>query len=321
MASAPRALKAHLDHDGQLALLEHRGLQIGDRPAATKALERLGYYRLSGYFYPLRKTKPVGESGRLDGFVDGASFQLVTDLAEFDKSLRLLVLNAIETIEVAARVGIAYRLGKLAPDAHLIPDLHDRSFTAPAKGPGSPSRYEAWLERYVKQCDQSKEEFTKHHRESYGGKMPIWVAIELWDFGLLSVFFSGMHKRAQSQVAHSLGGVDGSILASWLHSFTFLRNVAAHHSRLWNRTTPLMPKLPPKDRFPLLAHLHQPNSEPVLKLYGTLACLRFLLRTIHPQSDWHTQLKCLAKSFPQTPLVALSDAGFPSDWDAMPLWA
>ena len=38
----------------QLILLKSRGLTITDDIRATAALERIGYYRLSGYWYPLR---------------------------------------------------------------------------------------------------------------------------------------------------------------------------------------------------------------------------------------------------------------------------
>ena len=151
--------------------------------------------------------------------------------------------------------------------------------------------------------------------------MPIWVAVECWDFGMLSFFFGGMKGKGQASVARAFGPLDGAVLASWLHSFSFIRNVSAHHSRLWNRTTTSPPKLPAKDAFPLLAHLHQKHiPEPIQKVYGTFACLRLLLRTLHPSSTWHTELKELAARFPNTSLLSLREAGFPDGWEALPLW-
>jgi hypothetical protein len=40
----------------QIALLLSRGMTIADIPAATTYLERMGYYRLSGYWYPFPKS-------------------------------------------------------------------------------------------------------------------------------------------------------------------------------------------------------------------------------------------------------------------------
>ena len=43
--------KPYLDIRGQIDLLKSRGMIITDEPKATSYLERLGYYRLSGYWY------------------------------------------------------------------------------------------------------------------------------------------------------------------------------------------------------------------------------------------------------------------------------
>ena len=39
----------------QLQQLQTRGLQVDNTASALDYLERLGYYRLSGYWYPLRR--------------------------------------------------------------------------------------------------------------------------------------------------------------------------------------------------------------------------------------------------------------------------
>ena len=124
--SESRALKPHLNFEQQLQRLKARGLQVTDDALALNHIERLGYCRISGYFYPMRKTKPYGEKGRLDQFEDGASLDLVIRLAEFDKQLRLIVLNSLETIEIAVRVAVAHRLGKLNAEAHLLSRFLDK---------------------------------------------------------------------------------------------------------------------------------------------------------------------------------------------------
>tara|TARA_R110002072_G_scaffold622_8_gene4843 strand:- start:5923 stop:6207 length:285 start_codon:yes stop_codon:yes gene_type:complete len=81
----------------QLALLKARGLLIDNEPAALNYLSRIGYYRLSGYWYPLREidattslqqNRPV----RFDHFVLNSHFEDVVKLYIFDKKLRLLAL-------------------------------------------------------------------------------------------------------------------------------------------------------------------------------------------------------------------------------------
>lgn len=317
MIPGPRPLKPHKSFADQLEVLRARGLAVEDEAAALAALERLGYYRLSGYFYPLRRTKPVGEQGRLDHFVDGASFELVAQLAAFDKKLRMLALDALETVEIALRVAIAYRLGRLHPEAHMDAACLDGRFTRAAAG--QKSDHELWMERFQTSFAKSRDEFADHHRDFYDGRMPIWVAIEVWDFGLLSRFFPGMQSRDRNSIAHAYGLIDGEVLRTWLRTFNFVRNVAAHHSRLWNRTLSEIPRVPPPDRCPNLAFLHR-DPKMLQKVFGALSCLRYLVRQIDPDSIWHRNLHAHVATFPVTPLVSIASAGFPDGWADLPLW-
>ena len=308
-----RALKSHLKHADQIALLKARGLAICDDGAAVRALAHYGYYRLAGYCFPLREQ--ASSAGASVAFRLGSSLELVCQIAEFDKSLRLLVLNAIETIEIATRVAIAYRLGELDATAHLKPRFLDGKFCC-----GSPSKHDRWVQKYQATVKSSKEDFVIHHRLTYGGAMPIWVGIELWSFGDLSKFYEGMKHKDRAAIANLFGGLDGADFGSWLRNLSFARNVAAHHGRLWNRTNPESPRLPSTDRAPKLTHLTIPAARRT-KLYTTLCLLRTLLVTCESDLEWHRKLKSVARMFPATPLIGLSAAGFPDDWDTLPLWA
>ncbi len=317
-AATTRELKPHKTFEVQLELLKSRGLAIGNEQCAIAALERQGYYRLSGYFYALRRTRPPGQPGQEDTFVDGASLALVVALAEFDKGLRLLALYALETIEVAVRVTVAHHLGRLDPQAHLNPKFLDGRFTQPGRW-GAPSQHAQWVERFEHLCSTSKEEFVEHHRAAYGGQMPIWVSTEVWDFGLLSRFVAGLQFRDRNAVATRCGVADGEILRSWMRSFNFVRNVAAHHARLWNRITPEIPALPALERCRGLEVLHR-DGQALRKLFGTLTCMQWMLRTIAPQSPWHGWLKQHMATFPATELLSIHAAGFPHDWQELPVW-
>lgn len=52
--------KPYLTIPQQLALLQSRGMQISDIEKATHALERIGYYRLSGFWHPFRRRDVQG---------------------------------------------------------------------------------------------------------------------------------------------------------------------------------------------------------------------------------------------------------------------
>jgi len=275
-------------------------------------LSHYGYYRLAGYSFPFRELPSI--AGVAANFKAGTTLDLVCKIAEFDKALRLLALNGIETVEIAARTAIAHRLGKIDQEAHLKPALLDGKFSR-----GNPSKHQEWVAKYKKLVAESKEDFAIHHRNTYGGSMPIWVGIELWSFGMLSRFFEGMERRDKAFVANQFGAIDSDVFGSWLRNLSFARNVAAHHSRFWNRTNPEVPRLPDASRAPKLAHVATPELRKG-KAYATLAILRTLLQSCQSDPAWHTKLKNVVHMFPATPLIGLSAAGFPPDWEALPLW-
>ena len=317
-AQAAKPLKPHKAFPEQLQLLLSRGLVIADEAEALRTLEKLGYYRLAGYFYPLRQTYPPGTPGRKDAFFEGASFELIADLYEFDKKLRLLTLDVVERLEVALRVCIAHDLGRLAPDAHRLEAYFDGRFTR--KRRDGRSGFDDWQDKFNERAKRSNDDFVHHHARAYGGEMPIWVAIEIWDFGMLSRFYAGMRFKEKNRLAYKLGRLTAAQLESWLKTLNFVRNVAAHHSRLWNRNVPEVPGIPPAADVPLLAHLHTPEK-PAYRLYGALCCAQYLLRSIQPNAAWADQLRALLGTFPVSDLVAIDGAGFPPGWAAEPLWS
>jgi abortive infection bacteriophage resistance protein len=292
---------------------------IDDDVEAAAILSRIGYYRISGYFYPLRKTQPYGTPGRQDDFQEGTSLTLISQLYEFDRQLRLHVLDAVERIEVAMRSDIAHRLGQRHRLAHEIPAQLDGKFCT-VKDYRGKTLFENWCGRLDEMLRRAgKEDFVKHHRTAYGGKMPIWVVTEVWDFGLLSKFFAGMRYKDQLYIAQRYRLPEAKYLVSWLRAVNFARNVSAHHSRLWNRNFNDRPTFAPAQADPLLAHLVG-NEHAQTRVYGTLCVLKTMQSVITPETDWADRLKALCSTFPESPLLSLESAGFPADWATNALW-
>jgi len=134
--------KPYLSVSDQIVRLEDRGMTIPDRQKAEEYLSRIGYYRLSAYWYPFRATAPTvdGTIQVLDTFKPSTSFKTVVDLYAFDKALRLHLLDALERIEISVRTSIALRLGVYDPLAHRNSSLLDGKFAKlPDPRPAGPS--------------------------------------------------------------------------------------------------------------------------------------------------------------------------------------
>lgn len=308
----------------QLDLLRNRGMSISDPASALQFLEYVGYYRLSGYWYPLRKRALRDtETGRgsmevLDEFLPGTDFKHVVDLYTFDRSLRLLLLDAIERIEVAVRVAIALMIGKRDPWAHRDPTQVHGSFAG--KPPGQFSTlHENWIAALDKRAKDSKEEFVKHFVAKYTQPLPIWVAIEVWDFGLLSTFVDGMKNADVTALAESYSIPRAELLMSWIRALNLVRNICAHHSRLWNKPLVNQPKVPRSGEMPL--HQHWINDlDAKTRLYSAACVIQHLLVKINPSSTWAERLKLHMGKLPVVPGVKLRQSGFPEGWQNQKLW-
>lgn len=315
------AVKEWKSVEEQVALLRRRGMGIDDEQAAMDYLHRLGYYRLSGYWYPLRgidseMSEAAGRPIRRDEFLAGSRFRDVVHLYVFDKKLRLLALDALERIEMAVRVDVAHLLGERDRYAHENPDcLHGKFTSRPLRQGRYRGRtaHAVWLERYQGLVERSRRlPFVDHHRHNYGGRLPIWVAIEVWDFGLLSHFFSGLRLDDQNLIAGKYGAEDGRKFAGWLRSLNFMRNVAAHHGRMWNMNVLELSPVP-------AGWPGMPNAKPFLYF----CMMQRLLRTICPNSSWGQRFKALLEDgFPNFPegSASLEDIGLPQGWQEWELW-
>lgn len=316
--------KPFLDIAGQIALLQTRGMTISDIALATAYLSRIGYYRLSGYWYPFRHSTMVADARGvprrkvLDTFQAGTEFKHAVDLYVFDKKLRLLVLDAIERIEVCLRVEIAILLGAKDRLAHHNPAYLSGRFITPR--PGRPlSDHSEWLARLTHLESRSKAEFVAHFSQKYSGPIPIWMSIELWDFGLLSKFYAGMKNADQIAISSRYSVSNPQVLVSWLRSINYIRNVCAHHSRLWNLSIVDQPQLPATGIPIELAHVRA-DQVAKIRLYGVLAIVQFMLSRINPTSSWRVRLASLVNEFPGPAPLSMANAGFPTSWSSEALW-
>ncbi len=328
--SYPKPWKSYAE---QLDQLIRRGMVVTDRARALDYLERIGYYRLSGYWFAFRERSAplclLDEHGRkpkkvreeriaLDAFRTGASFQNAVDLYVFDKQLRLLVMDALERIEVALRVDVSHTLGQLDRFAYLKPELFHDEFSVKLDKDSGVTRHHEWLGKHAQLIGRSREEFVRHNRTKYGLPLAIWVACEVWDFGTLSTLFNGLREAEQDAIARQYGVSNGRVFATWLRSLNYLRNVCAHHSRLWNRNIVDQPKLPSSAEL-AWATPFETDAHARARCFLLLKITQHLLGVINPRSSWPNRMKAHLQAFPDLPLLGLNLAGMgaPDGWEAV----
>ncbi len=320
--------KPWLSTEAQLDQLIQRGMIVTDRAKALDYLDHIGYYRLSGYWHDFRlrpafcpldeqtggKPKKVRiERLVLDEFKPGTRFQDAVALYVFDKRLRLLVLDGLERIEIALRVELSHRLGRADPFAYLRPELFHSSFSHKLEPATGVTRHHDWLSKHANLIGRSREEFIRHNKTKYGLPLAIWVACEVWDFGALSTLYAGLKEEDQDEISSRHGVANGRIFATWLRSLNYLRNVCAHHSRLWNRNIVDQPRLPPDGEVTAL-DAFQDDAHGRARPFLLFCICQHLLETINPRSSWGQRLKHLLEhEFPKLDHVGLTLQGMGVD--------
>ncbi|OZI37310.1 abortive phage resistance protein [Bordetella genomosp. 10] len=321
-----------MSYADQLDQLVERGMVVTDGGRALDCLKRIGYYRLSGYWFAFRERSGplcmLDEHGRkpktvreerlvLDTFRAGTTFQDAVDLYVFDKKLRLLVLDALERVEVALRVDVSHTLGQLDRFAYLKPDLFHSEFSSDLDKASGVTRHHGWLGKHAQLIGRSKEEFVRHSLARYGLPLAIWVACEVWDFGTLSTLYNGMRESEQDAIAGRYGIGSGRIFATWLRSLNYLRNVCAHHSRLWNRNIVDQPKLPGATELPWVVPF-ETDVHARARCFLLLKITQHLLSVVNPRSSWAARMKAHLMMFPDLSHLGLNLGGMgaPVGWDA-----
>jgi abortive infection bacteriophage resistance protein len=282
-----------------------RGLVVRDRTAALRWLRRIGYYRLSGYLYPYRI------SPTHDNFKPGASFDDAVSMYKFDCHLRLLMLQAIDRIEVGIRASATYHLGhNLGPFGYTEQKNFKPYAVATSTAPAQGLDFPAFLRRVRDDERNSSEVFIDHYRANYSNSdLPIWMMTEIISFGTLCRLIENLvDKNLQRMVARDFG-LSQSQLISWLRTLLYIRNVCAHHGRLWNRTISVKPELLPKWRLQGVTRD---------RIYVILLMTEKLISEIAPNAKWKARLVALIEANPQADRVAMQ---FPADWQTKAPWA
>lgn len=289
----------------QIQLLKKRGLIISDDNTASRVLTYIGYYHFSAYQLPFQK---ADKSSDHHLFNSGTKFEDILATYNFDRHLRLLVMDAIERIEIAIRAVIINEMS-IPYDPHWY---MDKNYFIPEFDHNDMiSRIQNDI-RHGMGLAQIRDICIRHYYENYDSPAmpPIWMIFESLSFSSISIIYKNLNHADQKRIAGAMK-LPVKVLGSWLHSIAYTRNLCAHHQRLWNRIFTIKPLIP--NNVPAVSGILTSNS----KFYAQAVVLHAMMQTISPDSKWADKLKGLVTQFPQ---VNIRHMGFPDKWDQEKFW-
>ena len=253
---------------------------------------------MRNYWEPFVDRAIPGDS--LD-FQAGTTFDAVVERYNFDRELRTLLLDGFDHVEVSIRTQWTYHLAYVqrgGPSAHWNRSLFSNAYDG----------------NLLDLHRSSGRHGQRTHRYDFAN-CPIWAFVETMSFGQLSRWYGDTTPQVRQQVARNYG-LDERILGPLLRYLAPIRNIRAHHERLWDRDFITRLTVPRR-----LGQYRQPgaffNSADTAKVYNALVMIAHLTRVITDHSDWAQSLIALMNRYGNIPQ---SRMGFVSGWQNLSIW-
>ncbi|WP_239026651.1 Abi family protein [Novosphingobium decolorationis] len=222
---------------------------------AARKIDLIGYERLRIYFLSRRQLSLPDRP-----FVPNTTYQHILRLYECDMRLRDACFAAVGQFEILLRNAISETLSD-AFGSHPYYELG-----AFKDAVANLSAIQTFGKVYV----SSKDQRAKHYKETYSEPAlpPIWTMKEFLTFGASSVIYKSLEGSLKTKIATQFGVSSDQVFTHWLDCLVDLRNMCAHHDRLFNRSFQKQPSRLRRAGIP---------AAPPQKLKAILECLDYLM--------------------------------------------
>ena len=282
--------------EDQITLLKSEGLIFMDEEKANHLLQNISLFRFKNYLKPFRLQNSKT-------FKPNSTFEAAYSLYKFDSELRKMICSELEKIEVSIRAQLSLTISQNAgifwftdSSNFKLKLLHNNLLTT-----------------LKSELNRSDEEAIVDFRTKYTNDFPpSWMTFEISSFGTLSKLYSWLNSGLSRRQVASYYGLSDTVMISWLHSLVYIRNICAHHGRLWNKQMSINPIVPRKLKLPFVS-----IPKETKKLYYILSTILYFLQTVNPKNTFVSRFTQFIDKYPQVDLNAM---GFPKDWQQEPLW-
>lgn len=249
--------KPHASASERVQHLKAKGLIVYHPKVAARKIEEIGYERLRIYFLSRREKGTPGKP-----FFQNVTYRDILRLYECDAKLRNMCFSEVGRFELVFRNRLSETLSAKF-GGHPYSEL-----TAFKSADERNKRMHKLLDVF----NASKDMRAKHYRDTYASPTlpPIWVMKELLTFGDAARLYEALRPGIREQIAADFKVPNVEIFDSWVKCFVDLRNICAHHDRLFNRNFQKRPQRFKKENVPSV-------GTDTAKLKALVECLDFVL--------------------------------------------
>jgi len=213
--------------DEQIEILKGKGLIIEDEYYAKTILLRENYFFLSGYRHLLLKSKTDKR------FIDGAKFNELYALFNFDRQVRNIIFKYLLVIENNIKSIFSYELSKKY-------GYREKEYLRPSNFTNNPEKFRQVNDLIKKMKRQiringSQHSATSHYQANYG-YVPLWVVVKVLSFGIVCELYGIMKKEDQIEISN-IYKIEPKTLSLYLPILASFRNLCAHEDILYDYRT------------------------------------------------------------------------------------
>lgn len=290
--------KAFLDYEELAERAMSRGLGVSSKDILVSVLKRISYYRFTGYLFPFK------QQGSED-YLPGTTLAGVLDRYYFDDELRKITFAALAEVELQLRNDILHEhTRRYGPFGFLtnksLPFMN-------------PLEHSTFISSMQKNNTTSKELFIVRYNVKYScsNALPFWMALETSTFGELLYVHKGLEGDIKNVIANKYH-LPKQVIRSWLLSLNYIRNICAHHYRLWDKNLSVTPR-----RREKRSEWTKPVPVDTSKFYAVALVVLHFQKHIDT-IGWKKAFLSIVKKYPGVPLCGRM--GFPEDWQQIPIW-
>lgn len=244
-------------------------------------------------------------------FNDGVEFADLINLFNFDSELRHITFKAIEKIEIAYRVAISNIMCKKYGSHWFTKKETFKTQINP--NTNQEIDYAQICEDIInKEIKKKDNEYAETFIANYYSKYsepelpPFWIVVETFTIGSLNKLFQNINQKDKKEIVEYLGFTsDAKFIrfSNWLFALSVIRNICAHHSRLFNRIFRISPSKHEK--------IEEFKGADNNRFYYIAMIINYYLITMAQDNSYENDLQTLFNRYKS---VNKTKMGFPKDW-------
>ncbi len=239
--------KPFLSTSEKIALLKKRGLCFTEEEEEEEEgfianiLETVGYYRLSGYFHFYYRDDLDDSTQHI--FRQNTRFKDVYTIYQLDEQVRQILLDALFKIEISLKTRLDLELcnfGKSQnepfPELWYLKEAHFKDT----------KEFSSCFHQVCNDMEFNEKEprhpFIASFKYKYEDQFPpSWMIVETLMFGTLSKIIEKLKRSHRKDIAKHYGYHSDKDFVKAVNALGNLRNISAHHGRVWNREFGIVP--------------------------------------------------------------------------------